>query len=148
MCATRSGGDQCAPSKSIRYPGRRLLALCAQSFNIVGHYGFHAGASPDACCCSLGYSTEGSSPSALWGSGFSPLPLQRRLSSSRVAQSPTSGRSSSATHFWLPLMGSCGAARGSSTVRTSQSSWLSQVCCSGLLACSIGPDLCSAGGPS
>lgn len=88
---------------------------------------------PGACCCSLGYSTEGSSPSVCGDPDFSRLPLQRRLLSSRVAQSPTSGQLSSATHFWLPPMGFFGTARGSSTVRTSQSSWFSQVCCCGLL---------------
>ena len=50
---------------------------------------------------------------------------RRHLSLFSVARSQTFGRSSSATHFWLPPTGSCGAARESSRARRSQSCWQS-----------------------
>ena len=62
---------------------------------------------PGVCCCFHGCSTEGYLRWLCGDRGLSPLPSRRHLSSFSVARSPTFGRLSSATRFWLPPMGSC-----------------------------------------
>ena len=60
---------------------------------------------------------------ALWGAGFINASVATTLIIVLRGTIATSGRSSSATYFWLPLTESCGVARGNWTAKTSQSRW-------------------------